>query len=342
MDANLQIGKMNKKVTVADIAALAGVSPATVSRVTNQRALVKGETYTRVLEAMKALGYTPQTPPVLSTPLPSGLILVNIPSLNNPFYDAILKGIRVSISRHGYSMLIDEGPINNDTINQLTKTIKQNKFDGLITMNCVATAMLNKLSEITCVVQCCEYNEETNLPYVSINDIASARIAVEHLLAQGRRRIAFINGPLHYKYARHRMEGYVAAHEDAGIPIKDEYIIQLPEIDSDLATSSALQLLSLSEPPDAFFAISDVYGAAILRACYLSNRSVPEQVAVVGFDNLEISKSLIPSLTTVNQPKSQLGYMAAENLFEKLADPAIPSKKILLDTELIVRESSAL
>lgn len=131
------------------------------------------------------------------------------------------------------------------------------------------------------------------------------------------------------------------AHEDAGIPAHQEYIVQLPEIDSDLATSAALQLLSLNTPPDGIFVVSDIYGAAALRACYLSGKKVPEQVAVVGFDNLETSKILIPSLTSVSQPKSQLGFLAAETLFEKLADPTIPSKKILLDTELIVRESSS-
>ena len=338
MNTNLD---MNKKVKVSEIAAVAGVSPATVSRVINQREIVKGETYEKVIQAMKQLGCSINESPI-PQPASTGLILINIPSLNNPFYGAIIKGARASISRHGYSMLINEGHINPGTIDLLVKTLKQNKVIGLITMNCIETSLIKKLSDTTCVVQCCEYNEDTDLPYVSINDVASAKMAVEHLLAQGKKRIAFINGPFRYKYAKHRLQGYMQALEEAGVPVDQEYIVQLPEIDSDLATSTALQLLNLSEPPDAFFTVSDVYGAAVLRACYLSKRRVPEQVAVVGFDNLEISKSLVPALSTVNQPKSQLGFMAAETLFEKITNPAIPNKKILLDTELIVRESSSL
>lgn len=331
----------NKKVTVSEIAALAGVSPATVSRVMNQRSIVTGDTYNKVANAMRKLGCELQETPVRKPDVPSGLILINLPSFNNPFYGAIIKGARVSIERHGYTVLINEGHIDHRTIDQLLKIIKQNKVIGLITMNNVETALFKKLSDVTCVVQCSEYNEETNLPYVSIDSVGAAKNAVEHLLSQGRKRIAFINGPLRYKYARDRLKGYKKAHEEAGLPICEEYIIHLPEIDPDLATSAALQLLSLNTPPDGIFTVSDIYGASILRACYLSGKKVPDQVAVVGFDNLETSKALIPSLTTVSQPKSQLGFLAAETLFEKLADPSIPSKKILLDTELIVRESSS-
>lgn len=338
---NIVHKETTQKVTVSKIASLAGVSPATVSRVMNQRSIVAGETYTKVANAMKELGYTPQKSTQESVLPTAGLILLNLPSFSNPFYDSIIKGARASIERHGYSTLIYEGPINHNTIDHTLKMIKQNKVTGFITMNSVETSLMKKLADATCVVQCCEYNDDANLPFVSIDDTAAARNAVDHLLGQGRRRIAFINGPIHYKYASHRLAGYTKALTDAGLPIIPEYIIQLPEIDSDLAISSALQLLSLSNPPDAFFVISDIFGAAVLRACYLSGKKVPEEIAVVGFDNLEIAKILTPSLTSISQPKSQLGFMAAEAVFEKLADPSTPNKEILLDTELIVRESSS-
>ena len=328
-----------KKITVSDIATLAGVSPATVSRVTNQRSIVSDETYAKVTNAMNELGYTISKQPDLSD-LPK-LILLNLPSFSNPFYDEIIKGARVSVERHSYTALINEELINYNTIDHVLKIIKQNQIAGFITMNSIETPLLKKLSDATCVVQCCEYNEDVDLPYVSIDDTAAAKNAVEYLIAQGKRKIAFINGPIQYKYAKHRLAGYIKAHEEAGIPVCNDYIIQLPEIDSDIASSSAIQLLGLNNPPDAFFVISDIYGGAVLRACHLTGKAVPEQVAVVGFDNLEICKIFIPSLSSISQPKSQLGYMAAEILFEKLADPSIPNKKILLDTELIVRESSS-
>ena len=333
----------NKKITVSDIAAAAGVSPATVSRVLNRQGIVKDETSRRVMEAVKRLGYPFKEPPLPPSVSPPGeLIVMTLPSLSNPFYDAIIKGARTSIMRHGHSLLVHEGHINQGTIEPFLKMIRQNKIAGLITLNHIDTLFLKKLANAIPLVQCCEYNEGLELPYVSIDDVSAARYAVEHLIAQKCRRIAFINAPLRYKYARHRLEGYLQALKEAGLPIVNDYIVQLPEIDSDLAASAALQLLSLPSPPDGIFVISDVYGAAVLRACHLSGCKVPDQVAVVGFDNLEMAKILIPSLTSVNQPKTQLGFMAAEALIEKLADKHVPNKKILLETELIVRESSSL
>ncbi|MCI8504652.1 MAG: substrate-binding domain-containing protein [Lachnospiraceae bacterium] len=333
----------NKKVTVADIAALAGVSPATVSRVLNRQGIVKEETVSRVMEAVKHLEYPWKEPSVPAPCAPSGeLVVMTLPSFSNSFYDAVIKGAQTSVMRHGHSLLIHEGHIHAGTIEPFLKMIQQNSVAGLITLNHIDTPLLKKLAGVVSLVQCCEYNEELDLPYVSIDDVSAAKYAVDHLIARGRRRIAFINAPLRYKYARHRLEGYLQALREAGLPIVNDYIIQLPEIDSDLVTSATLRLLGLSAPPDAVFTISDLYGAAVLRACHLSGRSVPEQVAVVGFDNLETAKIMIPSLTSVNQPKIQLGFMAAELLMEQFTDKHSPVKKILLETELIVRESSSL
>lgn len=329
-----------QKVTVKDIAEAVGVSPATVSRVVNHQGIVKSETQRKVIAAMQELGYSYKEPPT-STVQSGGLVIIIIPSLANPFYGSVLNGIRNSMVRHEYSFLIHEGNIDKHNFEQFTKLIRSKKVKGIITMDYIESSLLKKLSDITCVVQCCEYNENIDLPYISIDDSSAAKSAVDHLIAQGRKRIAFINAPHRYKYARYRLEGYIKALESAGLPIVNDYIVQLPEIGSDLAISAALQLLSLSSPPDAFFVISDVYGAAVLRACHLSNICVPKDVAVVGFDNLEISSILIPALSSVNQPMTQLGFIAAETLIEKLSSPWTPNKKIILETELIVRESSS-
>lgn len=333
----------SKKVTVLEIAAAAGVSPATVSRVVNQGGLVKEETYKRVIDVMKELGCPiPEDTDKKQMVYIGGLIIINIPTLTNPFYSSVVKGIRTSISRHNYSLLIYEGVITSETIDQLLKTIRQNKIVGLITVTNLETSLLKKLSSATCVIQCSDYNEELDLPYVSIDNTAAAKHAVTHLLAQGKKRIGFINGPQKYNCLKCRLDGYIAALTEANIPLNYNYILQLPDMDSDLAVSVTLQLLSQPVTPDAFFAVSDIYGSAILRACYLAGKRVPEDVAVVGFDNLEISKITIPSLTSVNQPKMQLGFMAGEMMIEKLSVPVSPNKKILLYAELIVRESSSL
>lgn len=356
------------KVTTATIATRAGVSPATVSRVVNQPDIVKEETYQKIISAMEELGCQIQhkaSMPALSlykeepsalkpdaerTSPVSGqspdrsqknLIVVNLPSLANPFYDPILKGVQASVSRHGYHLLISEGHLNVNTIDSFIRLLLDNHVIGLITLNRIETPIFERLTKVTTVVACCEYNHEVDIPYVTIDDISAAKNAVEHLISLGKRKIALVNGPIQYKYARGRMEGYLLALKNAGIAPDNNYILHLPDIDFDLAISAATALLSLDNPPDAFFAISDVYAYAILRACHLSGKRVPEDVAVVGFDDLDQSRITIPSLSSVSQPKTQLGFMAGEILVETILSPGIPPKKIVLDTNLIIRESSA-
>lgn len=330
------------KITVSKIASVAGVSPATVSRVINQSGIVKEETYNQVIEVMKTLGCSIPNKMIQGQSPSGGLIIINIPSLYNPFYSSIIKGVRTAISRHNYSLLIHEGFITPATIEPLIKTIKQSKVVGLITVTSIDTSLLKKLSALTCVVQCCDYNEEADLSYVSIDNTAISKYAVTHLIAQGKQRIAFINGPKQYLCTKYRLDGYIAALQDANIPLDPNFIVQLPEADIDLIVSISLQLLSLKNPPDAFFTASDMYGTAVLRACHLANKKIPHDVAVVGFDNLDTSKISIPSLTSVNQPSTQIGFMTGEILIEKLTNPASPNKKVLLEAELIVRESTLL
>lgn len=325
--------------TVAQIAKAAGVSPATVSRVLNHKGIVKGDTYERVVAALRTLGYPFHEEG--GAPETGGLIILNIPSFDNPFYSEIVAGAKTSATRHGYHLLINEEHINRSTLPRLVKLLRKTRAAGLIVLNHVPTDILRKLGDMIPLVQCCEYDAELDLPYVSIDDLGASKGAVEYLLSLGRKRIAFISGPPRYKYARYRMRGYYEALEEAGMAADPHLVVQLPEIRYDLAISSAMQLLTTEEPPDAFVTTSDVYAMAVIRAAYLAGRQVPHDLMVTGFDNIEFSSMAIPSITTISQPETQLGFMACEILLEKIDFPFIPNKKILLETEFIIRESTS-
>ena len=180
------------------------------------------------------------------------------------------------------------------------------------------------------------------IPYVSIDDIAATRTIMEYLLSLGRRRIAFINGPIRYKYARHRLQGYINSLDKAGISQESRLIIQLPEINFNMAVSAVTQLLGGENLPDAFFCASDVYAAAVIKACTRMGLNVPRDIMVVGFDNVEIASMLNPTITTVNQPRYQLGLSSCNLLIELINNPKSIIRSILLETELIVRESTSL
>lgn len=190
------------------------------------------------------------------------------------------------------------------------------------------------------VVQCCEYNSAADLPYVSVDDIQASINVMEYLISLGKKRIALLNGPDPYKYSGHRLQGYQTALEKHGIPYNSQLVVTLPDIRYDLAVAAVIQLINSETPPDAFFACSDVFAIAAVRAVHLTGYRVPDDFSVVGFDNIDITSTLVPSITTIKQPQLQMGFTSCELLHEKIVTPNIPIKKILLETELIIREST--
>lgn len=332
------ISKM-KKITVASIAKQAGVSPATVSRVLNHRELVKEETIQCVEDAMKELGRRlGRREQKGQTKKP--IILLNIPGVDNVFYLDVIKGARISAKAHGYYLLLHESPLSRGTIQDFCELIVQVDAAGVILLNKILEESLQKISALTPVVQCCEYNEHANVPYVSIDDFKAAESATQYLLSNGRSRIAMINGPGMFNYAVHRQEGFLYALKNAEITIPRQWILQLPEISYEMAYAAVSRLLKSEFRPDAFFAISDVFAAAAVKAVKKYGFRVPEDIMVVGFDNIELSTMTSPAITTVSQPRQQMGYTACEMLLEIIDNPLTEVKSIVLDTELIVRETA--
>lgn len=331
-----------RKIRIQDIAATAGVSNATVSRVLNNHSVVNAETYRKVVDAMNTLGYSH----TLNVRSPNDkdtspdLIILSLPTISNPFYNEITIGAQNAAQRFGYRVLISNTALDSDGLNQLISLIKSNRVAGVITLNSMTSMELERLCAITNVVQCCEFCEGYDVPYVSIDDYQATRTALNHLYSHGRKDIAFINGPLGYKYARHRQNSYVDFMREHHLPIREDRIIQLSSVDFSIGVASITQLLSQSSPPDAIFAISDVLAGAAIKVAKKYGLRVPQDLMVIGFDNIDISSMCDPTITTINQPKSQMGYMACELLIEKISNPDVPVKQILLDTELIVREST--
>lgn len=328
-----------KNVTISEVAKLANVSLATVSRVINQTGPVKEATYKKVIDAINSLGYELEESP-MPVPQYNGPILFNPPAVSNPFYSEIIRGAKMSAARHGFQVLIYEDYLNQNTLPAFLTIIKKSKCAGLITINQAPVSTLQSINKLIPVVQCNEYNEAIDLPYVSIDDIQAGVNVVDYLASLGRKRIAIINGPEYFKYAAHRFLGYKQGLEKSNLPYDPQLVVNLPNVSYDLAMSAAMQLINASYRPDAFFATLDVFAVAILRAAHLCGFRVPDDFVVVGFDNIDITTVTIPTITTVNQPKLQLGFTACEILFERLQNPNSPIQKVLLETELIIREST--
>lgn len=320
--------------SIHDVAKATGVSLSTVSRVFNQPDTVKAETREKVINAAQLLGYIPNMHTLRET------LAINIPAISNPFYSDILNGAKASANQHQYDMFITQEILTEDNVLSYMSALKRSNIRGLITLNSYSHKILSIMRKRIPLVQCCEYEDEDNISCVGIDDLESTEKGMQHILATNHKRVALINGPETYKYSRLRYVGYCNALQNANISINREWIVHLPEISAEIAFASAVKLLSSANIPNAFFVVSDLCAAAVIRAAKYKGFRVPDDIVVIGFDNVEISSFTVPSITTISQPRFQLGYIACDLLCSKIENPKTDVQKVLLDTELIIREST--
>ena len=329
--ANLPVNK---------IAQITKVSPATVSRVLNHPELVNKETKNLIEKAIVDLGYNLEE--VLQKQIDQNkrVIMAVLPSIDNPFYNNGMKGIKTSANSHDFDVVIYLGNINRNNLDHFLDVVKMSNSRGVVCLNRkMEKEVADTINSIVPLIQCCEYNKESTAEYVSINDYAAAKNATEYMLNLNYRKIALINGPLSFNYAEERLRGFEAAMEEKGITVPKNWKISLPEVSYSLGYSAASQLLGAKEKPDAIFCAADVFAISVIKAAKRYGLRVPEDVGVVGFDNVEMASITIPGITTVNQPAYQIGFTTGETIYEKISNPNSKPRSILLDTELIARDS---
>lgn len=326
--------------SLSEIAELAGVSAATVSRVLNDQSCVRSSLVEKVYSALNEKGINPNEY-IVKAPSSGHLILFVLPFDFNSFFNEIIRGAKASAIQHGYTMIILQEHINTNTFPDFEQLIKTSKISGMIVLNHINPQLLNALTKLVPVVQCCDYDPDSKIvSSVSLDDFNMAKTAVNHLIAQGHKRIAFMSGSLKYRDNFVRQEGYLHALRAAKIEPTTRWIVNLPEINYNMAYSSAAQLLSQAYRPNAFFAISDLYACAIINAAKRLGLRVPEDVMVIGYDNVDYATISSPPITSVNTPKYQMGYTASELLIDRIQNLNSTTQHINLQSELIIREST--
>lgn len=333
---------MSEKITIEQIAQLSGVSIATVSRIINNKDNVKKETKDRVLAIMDELDFKPKSNSTLSNPN-SNVILMCVPDFQNPFNSPVINGVQQAAYENGYDVLLLQSKNYYTEEEDFKHILKDNSFAGILLLSSVSNNnILDELSLRCPVVMCSEYAENCGVSYVSIDDKNSAKTAVNYLISTGCKKIGFINCSKKFRYARHREDGFKQALYDSGLEFNQNWMANVSSINYNLALSRATHILSLPDRPNGIFTSSDVFGLAVIKAAHNLGLRVPEDVSVVGFDNIDLSIISTPSLTTIEQPTYQLGYQSCELLLEKIKNPDTLDKQIILDTELIVRSSTKL
>jgi LacI family transcriptional regulator, repressor for deo operon, udp, cdd, tsx, nupC, and nupG len=325
---------------IQQVAKQAGVSVATVSRVLNGQNTVSVKTRMKVEEAIKKLNYEPSLLGRNLRTSESRLLLILIPTISNPFYLEIIKGIeQVAISQN-YNILLCETDSNPEKENIYFDLVRKKMADGIITMDpAVNVETLKKLAENYAVIQCSEYEECTGIPYVTIDNEEASYRAVKHLIQIGHHKIALMNADEKYLFARQRKMGYKRALEENGITLRKEYIISASNIGFENGQYAMKKILNLQDRPTAVFAVSDLLAIGALKEINAAGLHVPNDIAVVGFDKIDFSNMTNPTLTTIAQPMRKMGNVAARMLIEKIKGEEVES--IILDHELVIRESTS-
>lgn len=211
-----------KGPTYSELSNITGISVATISRVMNRSSLVAESTREKVLSALKSLGVDTSEYEMSDTF--SNLIVFNVSSLRNIFYSPVISSTRIRIEEKGYTLFVNEDKVNDDNLDSFIARMKRVGAKGLVLANPLSVDALERLSHEFHTVTCCEAVPSSKFPFVNIDDRGGAYKAVRHLLSIGRRRIAMINGPEEFKYARERRAGYEEALREYGIDVDESYV----------------------------------------------------------------------------------------------------------------------
>ena len=331
-------------VKIEDVARAAGVSVATVSRVLNEFGGVLPETQEKVREAVELLHYEPNLSARNLRKNESRIILILAPNFSNPYYSNVLSGI-CDVSRNlGYSTLIYNTYDSNALDEKLVSSLFQkNRADGMITLAVnMDDHWLSKYAGKYPLVQCSEYVEEDSLPHISVDNRLAARESVQHLIAQGHRRIGIVTSANRYLSSTNRLRGYLDALDAAGIERNDD-LIAYASADYSFASGkqAARNLLTLPEPPSAIFCVSDILALGVIASAGKMGLQVPWDLSVTGFDDVDYTTMFHPYLTTVAVPCYELGRRSMLLLYDHIVQKPGAEREVYLPHQMILRETTA-
>lgn len=337
---------MAKRATTKDVAELAKVSRTTVSFVLNNvpGMRIGEETRQRVIEAARQLDYHPDATArrmVKGRTNTIGFVLRQTPDqvFSDRFLPQVLLGLSKAAAAQSYHLLIEPSPPDGDH-RDYTRLIRERHVDGIVLSGPrFDDEELIRLHTEEAAIVLMGQLPHTDLPFVDVDNVGGAQLATEHLIRLGHRRIGFIsNAQPTYTASADRLAGYQAALQAAEIPF-DENLVRYGDFTPISGETAMRDLLQIDPRPTAAFVASDTVLLGALKAIRAARLDIPNDMALVGFDDVPLAEFLDPPLTTIRLPAYGLGWGAAEMLIRRINQETIKQPAVLLETELIVRKS---
>jgi LacI family transcriptional regulator len=333
------------KLTMDDVARAANVSKQTVSAVINNKSGISEKTRVRIRRIIAKLDYEPN---MLASSLRgqgSFTVGVVIPSITNPYYPEIVRGIEDEAQRHGYSLFLCNSDENPEKEVKYLQLLRRHRIAGLIAATVQvhpawAEALKNLAAQRIPVVVLGSFRPSEKVVQITIDDVEGSVKATSHLLDLGHDRIGMIMQPAYEPNGESlRVTGFLKAHKLRGKEVPSELLVpggwHVKE-----GQDGAARLMELPVPPTAIVAPNDMAAIGAITKLKELGRRVPEDVAVVGYDNIAIAEWYDPTLTTVDQPHYQMGQRAMEAMLKRLENLSDPAEAVKFETSLIIRRSS--
>lgn len=337
---------MNKKVNIKDIARIAKVSHTTVSRALNDKSRIRNETKEKILSIAKELGYRPNfiaRSLVMRRTRTLGLVITNIA---NPFYTELAQGIEKTATKLGYSIILCSTQSNISTEKQYIEMLRSKGVDGIIFSSAhmedpnIVTLAEEEFPMIMVNRRTYHPTVKEKIDYVGVDNILGGFMAVEHLIRLGHKRIGVIGGSAESSVGLERLDGGKKALDAYGLKQRSDFFLEGNFLKRS-GYQRAKQFLKMAEMPTAIFATNDYMALGVYQSILEEGLRIPEDVALIGFNDIEFSSMQGIELTTIGQKKFEMGTIAVEMLVEKIekGDDRPSAKEIFLMPELIIRKT---
>jgi Transcriptional regulators len=333
----------SSRPTIKDVAKMAGVTSAIVSRVVNadETLAIRHETKQAVLDAIKALGYRPNTLARSLRTRKSGMVGLIIVDWMNPFYGSLIRGAQHTLQQNGLFCLVCESMDDTETELKLVKYLHEMQVEGIILATIkIKDPVVDLLESLgTKYVQATRRSEYSSAPSIYYDSYNGMKEIVRHLVGLGHKKIAYISGSTLDSPGRDRFNGYVDGLSENGIELLPEYVVGKNWFGEN-ARELTKRLVELPTSPTAIITCNDACGLHCLSAVKECGLKVPHDISIASFNNIETTRLVTPALTTIDTPMDTLGEQAARLMINEIQHIEGEAKSIIISTRFVEREST--